>query len=176
MCTTFLVNETLSSGRCGNYFRSFFMTDFHPRGIHSAGMSIFLLFLRRLWIALDANSHAVLKQCVASNRYARKNCEIFSKCLRCVSLSNECGHVENSYVFINDTDGRIWGRSCVQLSPNKRQCQQSRTAHLHRLTTFHNQSAISPLPRADLWQIFDGLASIAIALQTLFEHSVRVCL
>ena len=176
MCTTFLVNETLSSGRCGNYFRSFFMTDFHPRGIHSAGMSIFLLFLRRLWIALDANSHAVLKQCVASNRYARKNCEIFSKCLRCVSLSNECGHVENSYVFINDTDGRIWGRSCVQLSPNKRQCQQSRTAHLHRLTTFHNQSAISPLPRADLWQIFAGLASIAIALQTLFEHFVRVCL
>ena len=104
MCTTFLVNETLSSGRCGNYFRSFFMTDFHPRGIHSAGMSIFLLFLRRLWIALDANSHAVLKQCVASNRYARKNCEIFSKCLRCVSLSNECGHVENSYVFINNTN------------------------------------------------------------------------
>ena len=93
-----------------------------------------------------------------------------------IFLSNECGHVENSYVFINDTDGRIWGRSCVQLSPNKRQCQQSRTAHLHRLTTFHNQSAISPLPRADLWQIFAGLASIAIALQTLFEHFVRVCL
>ena len=35
---------------------------------------------------------------------------------------------------------------------------------------------ISPLPRADLWQIFAGLASIAIALQTLFEHRVRVCL
>ena len=56
-----------------------------------------------------------------------------------ISLSNECGHVENSYVFINDTDGRIWGRSCVQLSPNKRQCQQSRTAHLHKSITFHNQ-------------------------------------
>ena len=79
MCTTFLVNETLSSGRCGNYFRSFFMTDFHPRGIHSAGMSIFLLFLRRLWIALDANSHAVLKQCVASNRYARQSGENLPK-------------------------------------------------------------------------------------------------
>ena len=105
-----------------------------------------------------------------------KSAKISPNAWAVVSLSNECGHVENSYVFINDTDGRIWGRSCVQLSPNKRQCQQSRTAHLHRLTTFHNQSAISPLPRADLWQIFAGLASIAIALQTLFEHCVRVCL
>ena len=58
------------------------MTALVREGYPSAGMSIFLLFLRRLWIALDANSHAVLKQCVASNRYARKNCENFSKCLR----------------------------------------------------------------------------------------------
>ena len=35
---------------------------------------------------------------------------------------------------------------------------------------------ISPLVRADLWQIFAGLASIAIALKTLFERRARVCL
>ena len=57
------------------------MTALVREGYPSAGMSIFLLFLRRLWIALDANSHTVLKQCVASNRYARKICENFSKCL-----------------------------------------------------------------------------------------------
>ena len=176
MCTTFLVNETLSSGRCGNYFRSFFMTDFHPRGIHSAGMSIFLLFLRRLWIALDANSHAVLKQCVARNRYARKNCEIFSKCLRCVSLSNECGHVENSYVFINNTNFEFYTLFCLVYHPTKDTANKVEGS----ICTYRQLSIIkvriSPLPRADLWQIFAGLASIAIALQTLFEHRVRVCL
>ena len=57
------------------------MTVLVREGYHRPGMSIFLLFLRRLWIALDANSHTVLKQCVASNRYARKICENFSKCL-----------------------------------------------------------------------------------------------
>ena len=45
------------------------MTVLVREGYHRPGMSIFLLFLRRLWIALDANSQ-VLKQCVASNRYA----------------------------------------------------------------------------------------------------------
>ena len=35
---------------------------------------------------------------------------------------------------------------------------------------------ISPLVRAYLWQIFAGLASIAIALKTLFERRARVCL
>ncbi|MGN0510394.1 MAG: hypothetical protein ACI4GE_02460 [Lachnospiraceae bacterium] len=35
---------------------------------------------------------------------------------------------------------------------------------------------ISPLVQADLWQIFAGLASRAIALKTLFERRARVCL
>ena len=33
---------------------------------------------------------------------------------------------------------------------------------------------ISPIPRADLWQIFAGLASIAIARDALFERKARV--
>ena len=38
-----------------------------------------------------------------------------------IFLSNECGHVENSYVFINDTDGRTCRRSCVRkFNPTKR--------------------------------------------------------
>ena len=35
---------------------------------------------------------------------------------------------------------------------------------------------ISPLVQAYLWQIFAGLASIAIALKTLFARRARVCL
>ena len=34
---------------------------------------------------------------------------------------------------------------------------------------------ISPLVRADLWQIFAGLASRAIARDALFERRARVC-
>ena len=40
-----------------------------------------------------------------------KTAKIFPNVCAGISLSNECGHVENSYVFINV---RIWGRSCVQ--------------------------------------------------------------
>ena len=65
------------------------------------------------------------------------------------------------------------GKIRTQFHPHVR---LSRTAHLHRLTTFIIKVQMSPLPKADLWQIFAGLASIAIALQTLFEHFVRVCL
>ena len=35
---------------------------------------------------------------------------------------------------------------------------------------------VCPLVPADLWQIFAGLASRAIALKTLFERRARVCL
>ena len=35
---------------------------------------------------------------------------------------------------------------------------------------------VCPLVPADLWQIFAGWASIAIALKTLFERRARVCL
>ena len=44
MCTTFLVNETLSTDRGGDYFRSFFMTAFHPRGIYQRRHVDFLAF------------------------------------------------------------------------------------------------------------------------------------
>ena len=83
MCTTFLVNGTLSNGIVLGQFlpELFHMTALVGEGYHRTGMSIFLFFLRRLWIALAANSRFALKQCVASNRYARKICENFSKCL-----------------------------------------------------------------------------------------------
>ena len=83
MCTAFPVNETLSNGKGFGRFLPEFSAwpPLAREGYHHPGMSIFLLFLRRLWIALAANSHTVLKQCVASNRYARKICENFSKCL-----------------------------------------------------------------------------------------------
>ena len=44
MCTAFLVNETLSTGRGWAYFRSFFVTAFHPRGISQRRHVDFLAF------------------------------------------------------------------------------------------------------------------------------------
>ena len=112
-------------------------------GYHRTGMSIFLLFLRRLWIALDANSHTVLKQCVASNRYARKICENFSKCL-CGGIppgqARSCGKLlcfrkrYSVYAYLA-THFFLSGTPI-----NKRHCQQSRTTNLHRSITFHKIS------------------------------------
>ena len=53
------------------------------------------------------------------------------------------GHVENSFVFANDT-----GLKCISMHVSsvwytfqQKASQQSRTANLHRRITFHNQSA-----------------------------------
>ena len=129
-------------------------------------MSIFLLFLRRLWIALDANSHTVLKQCVASNRYARKNGENFSKCLCVVIPSGRARSCEKLLHFRFAHIGFMKAAAtvnveqtiCTVLSPSEIKVQ------------------VCPLIPADLWQIFAGLASRAIALKTLFERKARVCL
>ena len=137
-------------------------------------MSIFLLFLRRLWIALDANSHTVLKQCVASNRYARKICENFSKCLgggippgqvrSCRKLLHFCKRFSACGLSAHTTPIKmaiathVEQTICTVLLPSEIKVQ------------------VCPLIPADLWQIFAGLASRAIALKTLFERRARVCL
>ena len=144
MCTTFPFAETLSNGKVFGLLTSGgFPHDRHSPGRDTTAQACrfscffcaaygLLLTQTRTWCSNSASRAIAMLE---------KTAKISPNVCAGISLSNECGHVENSYVFINDTDGRIWGRSCVQLSPNKRQCQQSRTAHLHRLTTFHNQSA-----------------------------------
>ena len=126
-------------------FRSFSIWPLLVReGYHCLGMSIFLLFLRRLWIALDANSHTVLKQCVASNRYARKICENFSKCLGSGIPLGRVAVMRKTPTFLQTI--QVWSIFiCTFLlsgTPfNKRRSQQSRTANLHRTIAFWNQSA-----------------------------------
>ena len=156
------------------------MTILAREGYHRPGMSIFLLFLRRLWIALDANSHAVLKQCVASNRYARKNCENFSKCLRWyipLERVRSCRKLLCSYKWCKFWKNiKFYTLFCLVYRPTKDNANKVERPICTDWQLSIIKVRISPLPRADLWQIFAGLASIAIALQTLFEHSVRVCL
>ena len=90
------------------------------------------------------------------------------------------GHAENSYVFINNTTFektiKFYMLFCLVYHPTKDTANKVEWP----ICTYRQLSIIKvriyPLPRADLWQIFAGLASIAIALQTLFEHRVRVCL
>ena len=144
MCTAFPFAETLSNGKVFGLLTSgVFPHDRHsPERDTTAQACRFSCFFCAAYGLLLTQTRASRSNS-ASRAIAmlEKSAKISPNAWAVVSLSNECGHVENSYVFINDTDGRIWGRSCVQLSPNKRQCQQSRTAHLHVSTTFHNQSA-----------------------------------
>ena len=118
------------------------MTILAREGYHRPGMSIFLLFLRRLWIALDANSHTVLKQCVASNRYARKICENFSKCLGGGIPPGQARSCRKLLHFLKRCNAYIW---CLwAICPHntcKGNCRSCRTDDLHRFITFRNQSA-----------------------------------
>ena len=94
-----------------------------------------------------------------------------------VSLPDEHGHAENSYIFSKDV--MLTFGVCglfAHITPVK-------VTAVHVEQTICTGSLpsgikvqISPLVRADLWQIFAGLASRAIALKTLFERRARVCL
>ena len=85
MCTTFLVNETLPNGKVGfKNFRTAICTGktFHIKcdlSACSGNLLIFLVWLRRLWIAFQTNSRPALKQCFQSNRYARQTYENLPK-------------------------------------------------------------------------------------------------
>ena len=139
-------------------------------------MSIFLLFLRRLCIALDANSHIVLKQCVASNRYARKICENFSKCLGGGIPPGQARSCRKLLHFRK----RYKLCSC-RLFAHTAPIKMAIATHVEQpiCTVFilsEIKVQVCPLVPADLWQIFAVLASRAIALKTLFERRARVCL
>ena len=141
-------------------------------------MSIFLLFLRRLWIALAANSRFALKQCVASNRYARKICENFSKCLGGGIPSGRARSYGKLLHFLKRCNAYIWclWAICPYSTYKDGDSQSCRIAICTAPSPSRIKVQIFPLVRAYLWQIFAGLASRAIALKTLFERRARVCL
>ena len=95
-----------------------------------------------------------------------------------VSLPDEHGHAENSYIFSKDV---MLTFGACGLSAHTAPIKMKIATHVEQ-TICTDQSPsrikvqISPLVRAYLWQIFAGLASIAIALKTLFERRARVCL
>ena len=97
------------------------------------------------------------------------------------------GHVENSYIFLYFT---VF--SCLPVNHTKSEfgaCGLSAHVAPVKATAIHVEQTICTafvpsgikvqvclLVQADLWQIFAGLASRAIALKTLFERRARVCL
>ena len=97
------------------------------------------------------------------------------------------GHVENSYIFLCFTVV-----FCLLVNHKKFEwgaCELSAHVAPVKATVIHVEQTICtvlfpsgikvqvcPLVLADLWQIFAGWASIAIALKTLFERRARVCL
>ena len=97
------------------------------------------------------------------------------------------GHAKNSFVFLYFT---VF--SCLTVNHIKSEfgaCGLSAHVAPVKVTAIHVEQKICtepspseikvqvcPLVPADLWQIFAGLASIAIALKTLFERIARVCL
>ena len=95
-----------------------------------------------------------------------------------ISLSNECGHVENSYIFSKDV---MLTFGACGLSAHTAPIKMAIANYVEQPFAQNDYLSeikvqISPLVRAYLWQIFAGLASIAIALKTLFERMARVCL
>ena len=97
------------------------------------------------------------------------------------------GHAGNSFVFLH-----FAVFSCLTVNHIKSEfgaCGLSAHVAPVRATAIHVEQTICtvplpseikvqvcPLVPADLWQIFAGLASRAIALKTLFERRARVCL
>ena len=183
MCTAFLVNGTLLNGIVfGSITSGVFPHDRHSPGRDTTAQACrFSCFFCAAYGLLLPRTRA-LRSNSASRAIAmlEKSAKISPNACAVVSLPDKRGHAENSYVFINNTTFektiKFYMLFCLVYHPTKDTANKVEWP----ICTYRQLSIIkvriSPLPRADLWQIFAGLASIAIALQTLFEHRVRVCL
>ena len=97
------------------------------------------------------------------------------------------GHVENSYIFlyfavfsclpVNHTKSEFGACGLsVHVIPVKATAIRVEQPICTKPSPSEIKVQVCPLVPADLWQIFAGLASRAIALKTLFERRARVCL
>ena len=108
MCTTFLVNGTFSNGKVFGVFTSgVFPHDHHSPGRDTTAQECrFSCFFCAAYGLLLTQTRT---QCSNSASRAiamlEKTAKISPNVCAGISLSNECGHVENSYVFINDVGG-----------------------------------------------------------------------
>ena len=176
MCTTFLVTETFPNGKVFGLLPSgVFLHDRHLPGRDTTAQACrFSCFFCAAYGLLLMQTRT---QCSNSASRAiamlEKSAKISPNAWAVVSLPDKRSHAENSYIFVKfctcgllshavlvkaATTVNVEQPICTEPSPSEIKVQ------------------ISPLVRADLWQIFAGLASIAIALKTLFERRARVCL
>ena len=107
MCTTFLVNGTLSNGKVfGSIISGVFPHDLRSPGRDTTAQACrFSCFFCAAYGLLLTQTRT---QCSNSASRAiamlEKTAKISPNVCAGISLSNECGHVENSYVLINDAN------------------------------------------------------------------------
>ena len=180
MCPAFPFAETLSNGKVFGLLTSgVFPHDRHSPGRDTTAQACrFSCFFCAAYGLLLTQTRT---QCSNSASRAiamlEKYAEISPNAWAVVSLPDKRGHAENSYIFSKDV--MLTFGVCglfAHITPVK-------VTAVHVEQTICTGSLpsgikvqISPLVRADLWQIFAGLASRAIALKTLFERRARVCL
>ena len=181
MCTAFLFAGTLSNGKVFGLLTSgVFPHDRHSPGRDTTAQACrFSCFFCAAYGLLLTQTRT---QCSNSASRAiamlEKSAKISPNAWAVVSLPDEHGHTENSYIFSKDV---MLTFGACGLSAHTAPIKMKIATHVEQ-TICTDQSPsrikvqISPLVRAYLWQIFAGLASIAIALKTLFERRARVCL
>ena len=134
MCTTFVVNGALSSGRGGELLPEFFHDRLSSeRDIPAQACRFSCFFCAAYGLLLTQTRTRCSNSASRAIAMLEKTAKISPNVCAGISLSNECGHVENSYVFINKTfrliqaivklNFRTQLRPHIQLSPNKRHCQ-----------------------------------------------------
>ena len=185
MCTAFLFAGTLSNGKVFGLLTSgVFPHDRHSPGRDTTAQACrFSCFFCAAYGLLLTQTRT---QCSNSASRAiamlEKSAKISPNACAVVSLPGKHDHAENSCLFLYFA---IF--SC--LINNTKFCGCFAHVAPVKATAIHVEQPICTEPSpsgikvqvcllvpADLWQIFAGLASRAIALKTLFERRARVCL
>ena len=181
MCTTFPFAETLSNGKVFGLLTSGgFPHDRHSPGRDTTAQACrFSCFFCAAYGLLLTQTRT---QCSNSASRAiamlEKSAKISPNAWAVVSLPDEHCHAENSYIFANDL---VLAFGACGLSAHTAPIKMAIATHVEQtictvLLPSEIKVQVCPLIPADLWQIFAGLASRAIALKTLFERRARVCL
>ena len=105
MCTAFLVNETLSTGRGWGLLPEFFRDRLSSeRDIPAQACRFSCFFCAAYGLLLTQTRTQCSNSASRAIAMLEKTAKISPNVCAGISLSNECGHVENSYVFINNAN------------------------------------------------------------------------
>ena len=181
MCTTFPFAETLSNGKVFGLLTSGgFPHDRHSPGRDTTAQAcrFSCFFCAAYGLLLTQTRTRCSNSASRAIAMLEKSAKISPNAWAVVSLPDKCGHAENSYIFANDL---VLAFGACGLSAHTTPIKMAIATHVEQtictvLLPSEIKVQVCPLIPADLWQIFAGLASRAIALKTLFERRARVCL